>query len=44
MRQSKEKRCPYCGSENVVKSKSNPNNMRCECGEEFVRIYKGGIE
>ena len=36
LRKSLEARCPYCGSENVEESESNPDNMICECGEEFI--------
>ena len=35
MRQSFKKRCPFCGSEQVVSSKSGKDIMDCVCGEKF---------
>ena len=36
-RQSYEKRCSYCGSEQVKPSKSGQNIMDCVCGEKFEK-------
>ena len=34
------KKCPYCGSSNVLKSKVNPLNMNQDMAQKYVEFFK----